>query len=111
MGTATQEQEAPADVADVAKPAKLTVTSAVDEWSETTAAIEVLSDRRKTAAEFLLAHGLKTGRRAFLGRVAMERTGGSLVFDQAQAKKDLEAAGYPIPKKRTKLGWTLKFLK
>ncbi len=106
----TQAQAADAGVKP-GKPGKLTVTEAVDQWTETTAAIEVLSALRDKAKETLIEHGKSTGVRAFLGRIAMVSTGGSLVLDQAQAQKDLEAAGLPIPKRPTKLGWTLKLLK
>jgi hypothetical protein len=89
---------------------KLTIARAVDQYVEAMHAIEVLSDLRDKAKEMLITHGERTGRRTFLDRLAMERTGGSLVLDQAQAKADLTEAGLPIPKKRSKLGWTLKLL-
>jgi hypothetical protein len=115
MGSGTvQAQESPVDAdlsAEPAKPRPLTVTSAVEQYTETMAAIEVLGDLCDTAKEWLIEHGKSTGRRTFLDRIAMERTGGARVFDQAQAKLDLEAAGLPIPKKSSKLGWTLKVLK
>jgi hypothetical protein len=88
---------------------KLTISAATDQWAETTLAIEGLTVLRKEAAEVLLAHAEKTGRRTYKDRVAVVRSGGSLILDQPAVVAYL---GDKIAqfKTRTKLGWTLKLL-
>lgn len=87
---------------------KMTLAEATDEWVEATAAIQLLEAKRKVATEILKAHTEKTNRRTYFDRVAVERSGGSLVMDQDAVKERL---GADTPYKRSKLGWTLKLLK
>jgi len=95
---------------DAVKRRKLTLGDAIDQWAETTLAIEGLTILRKEAAEVLLAHAEKSGKRTYKDRIAVVQTGGSLVLDQPRVVKYLGAklAGF---QKRTKLGLTLKLLK
>ena len=112
MGTTAPVKEAEAVEPVVSEePRKWTVTTAVDAFADTTNAIAGLVDVRDDAKKFLLEHGQKTGRRTFLDRIAMERTGGSLVLDQGAVKDHYAELNLPLPKTRSKLGWTLKLLK
>lgn len=90
-------------------PRKLTLTDAVDQWERTTRAIEGLKILQKEAAEVLIDHGKKTGRRTFKDRIAMVATGGSLTLDQPAVKAYLGAKLADF-QTRTKAGWTLKLL-
>jgi hypothetical protein len=110
MGSATAS--APARAGRVSKPRKLTLSAAVDQWSETTLAIEGLSALRKEAAEVLLAHAERTGRRTYKDRIAVVQTGGSLVLDQGKVTEYLQARGQVLTdfQKRSKLGLALKLL-
>lgn len=89
---------------------KLTISDAVDQWERTTNAIDGLSILRKEAAEVLLEHAARTGKRTYKDRIAVVRSGGSLVLDQA-AVRDYLGAELKDFQTRTKLGWTLKLLK
>lgn len=91
------------------KPRKLTVADAVDQFESTTRAIEGLAGMRDEAKRVLLAHAEKTGKRTFADKVAVVRSGGSLVLDQAKVRDEL-GARLPDFQTRTKLGWTLKLL-
>ncbi len=110
MGAATAEPQAPAAGADVSKPAKLTVSKAVDQWAETTLAIQGLTILRNEAAKVLLDAAERTGRRTFRDRIAVVQTGGSLVLDQAKVRDYLgsKLADFQV---RTRLGWSLKLLR
>ena len=107
----TAETEAQAADAGVsAKSRKLTIAKAVDQWAECTLAIEGLTILKKEAADVLLKHAEKTGRRSFRDRIAVVRTGGSLVLNQAKVREYLGAQLVDF-QSRTKLGWALKLLK
>jgi hypothetical protein len=93
-----------------AKPRRLTVANAVDQWAETTLAIQGLEILRKEAAGVLLAHAAKTGRRTFRDRIAVVQSGGSLILDQRKVREFL-GARLAAFQTQTKLGWTLKLLK
>jgi hypothetical protein len=82
----------------------------VDQWAETTLAIEGLTILRKEAAAVLLANAERTGRRTFKDRIAVVQTGGALVLDQGKVREYLGAALADF-QVRTKLGWSLKLLK
>jgi hypothetical protein len=103
-----QEWREPAEAP--AKPRKLTVANAVDQWAETTLAIQGLEILRKEAAGVLLAHAEKTGRRTFRDRIAVVQSGGSLILDQKKVREYL-GARLAAFQTQTKLGWTLKLLK
>ena len=70
---------------------KLTIARAIDQWEQTTLAIEGLTVLRKEAAEVLLAHAEKTGRRTYKDRIAVVSSGGSVVLDQARLRQFLGA--------------------
>jgi hypothetical protein len=109
--TTTEKPPAAAAVEDApVKARKLTIADAVNQWAETSLAIEGLTVLKKEAAEVLLAHAEKTGKRTFKDRIAVVQTGGSLVLDQAAVREYLGAklANFQT---RTKLGWSLKLLK
>lgn len=89
---------------------KLTVSDAIDQWAETSLAIQGLEALRKEAAAVLLAHAEKTGKRTFKDRIAVVQSGGSLVLDQAKVREELGARLVDF-QKRSKLSWTLKLLK
>ena len=89
---------------------KLTQAKAIDQWCETTRAIEGLKVLQKEAADFLVAHGEKTGKRTFGDRIAMQSTGGSLILDQKRVREFLGARVAEF-QTRTKLGWSLKLLR
>lgn len=105
--------KAPPAAAAVLKPAparKLTLANAIDQWAETTLAIEGLKVLQKEAAKVLLASADRTGKRTFKDRIAVVQTGGSMVLDQAAVREHLgsKLADFQT---RTKLGWSLKLLK
>lgn len=89
---------------------RLNLNKAIDQWAETTRAIERLKVLQKEAAEVLIAHGEKTGRRTFGDSIAMQSTGGSVVLDQAKVREFLgpRLAEFQT---RTKRGWSLKLLR
>jgi hypothetical protein len=89
---------------------KLTLQAAIDQWCETTLAIEGLQALRKEAADVLLDNAERTGRRTFKDRIAVVRSGGSLILDQTKVR-ELLGARLPDFQTRTKLGWTLKLLR
>lgn len=89
---------------------KLTLTEAVEQWEQTTRAIEGLQIVRKQAAAVLLEHAEKTGKRTYKDRIAVVQTGGSMILDQAAVREYLGAQLVKFQTK-TKLGWTLKLLK
>jgi hypothetical protein len=107
MGSAVADRPARAAVT---RPRKLTVAQAIDQWAETTLAIEGLEALRKEAAKVLLDSAERTGRRTFKDRIAVVQTGGSLVLDQARVRDYLgeKLADF---QKRTKMGLSLKLLK
>lgn len=107
---ATETQAGPAAGAAVDPPRKLTVSRAIDQWAQTTLAIEGLEVLRKEAAKVLLDHAEKTGRRTFKDRIAVVQSGGSLVLDQAKVREYLGDRLTDF-QKRSKLGWSLKLLK
>lgn len=118
----TAQAEAPparAPVAKARKPPtpkalqerKLTVTSATEQYVTTTKAIEGLADLQRAAKEFLIESGRKTGRRTFLDQIAMVRTGGSNVVDHAAVADHYAKLELPLPRTKSKLGWSLKLLK
>jgi hypothetical protein len=88
---------------------KLTIARAIDQWVETTQAIEGLKPLQKEAAEVLLEHARRTGRRTFKDRIAVTDTGGSLILDQAKVVEYLGARLRDF-QTRTKLGLSLKLL-
>lgn len=92
------------------KPKKLTLAQAIDQWAETTRAIEGLTPLRNEAAKVLLEHAEKTGKRTFKDRIAVVQTGGSLVLDQPKVVEHLGDRLRDF-QKRTKMGWSLKLLK
>jgi hypothetical protein len=111
VGTAVEDRPARAPVTPRAlRKRKLTIAQAVDQWCETTRAIEGLKGLREEAAKVLLENAERTGRRTFKDRIAVVQTGGSLVLDQAKVREYLgeKLADFQT---RTKLGWTLKLLK
>lgn len=115
MGTAEAEAQA-TDAAVTREPRtpsalrKMTLKAAIDEWATTTKAIEGLRMIQADAAKVLLENADRTGRRTFGDRIAVVRTGGSLVLDQAAVKEELGGRLEQFMKK-TKLGWSLKLLK
>ena len=88
---------------------KLTVTQAIDQYESATRAIEGLTGLRDEAKRVLLEHAEKTGKRTFKDRIAVVRSGGSLILDQRKVRDEL-GARLPDFQTRTKLGWTLKLL-
>lgn len=116
MATATKAPPAraslkrPAPTPRVLQKRKLTIADAVEQWERTTNAIDGLSILRKEAAEVLLEHAERTGKRTYKDRIAVVRSGGSLILDQA-AVRDYLGAKLKDFQTRTKLGWTLKLLK
>ncbi|HWF25144.1 MAG TPA: hypothetical protein VG275_06845 [Solirubrobacteraceae bacterium] len=89
---------------------KLTLSAAIDQWAETTRAIQGLEILRKEAAQVLLEHAERTDRRTFKDRIAVVRSGGSVVLDQAKVREHLGARLAEF-QTTTKLGWSLKLLK
>jgi hypothetical protein len=89
---------------------KPTLNDAIDQWETTTRAIEGLKATRDAAAAVLLEHAERTGRRTFKDRIAVARSGGSLVLDQPAVREFL---GDRLPEfqTRTKMGFSLKLLK
>ena len=118
MGTDTAS--APARASRVKKPRtpkalrkkKLTLSAAADQWESTTKAIEGLTELRRQAADVLLAHAEKTGRRTFKDRIAVVQTGGSLVLDQPKVLEYLQARGQVLRdfQRRSKSALSLKLL-
>jgi hypothetical protein len=92
------------------KARKLTISDAVNQWAETKLAIEGLTILNKEAAEVLLAHADRTGKRTYKDRIAVVQTGGSITLDQGKVKAFLGAKLADF-QSRTKLGWSLKLLK
>jgi hypothetical protein len=92
---------------------KLTLREATEQWAETALAIEGLKMLQAEAGAVLLAHSEKTERRAYFDRVAVVRSGGSLVLDQAAVRDELPAERFVEGDlmRRSKLGWSLKLLK
>jgi hypothetical protein len=107
MASAQATENAPAAAA---VKRKLTIANAVDQWAETTLAIQGLIVLRDEAAKVLLANAQKTGKRTFKDRIAVVQSGGSLVLDQS-AVRDYLGARLGDFQKRSKLGWSLKLLK
>jgi hypothetical protein len=99
--------QGPAARADVRRP--LTVSAAVDQWAECQLAMDGLKVLQKEAADVILRNALRTGKRSYKDRVAVVRSGGSLVLDQEAVRAYLGAKLEQF-QKRTKLGWTLKLL-
>lgn len=89
---------------------KLTLAAAIEQWEQTTNAIDGLNILRKEAAEVLLDHAERTGRRTFKDRIAVVQSGGSLILDQAKVREYLGARLIDF-QTRTKTGWSLKLLK
>jgi hypothetical protein len=113
MVPAPQTQAPPARAAVESEPVKarkLTLANAVDQWAECSLAIDGLTALKKEAGEVLLAHAIKTGKRAYKDRIAVVQTGGSLVLDQ-KAVRDYLGAKLVDFQTRTKLSWSLKLLK
>lgn len=110
MVPTAQAQKPPARAAVAREPRKLTIADAIEQWERTTLAIDGLTVLRKEAADVLLAHAAKTGRRTFKDRIAVVATGGSLILDQAKVKAELGARLVDF-QTRTKLGCSLKLLK
>jgi hypothetical protein len=92
---------------------KLTLREAAEQWVETTDAIAGLKELQKEAADVLIAHVERTSRRTFFNLIAAERSGGSLVMDQAAVRAALPAERFVDGDlmKRSKPGWTLKRLR
>lgn len=88
---------------------KLTLSAAVDQWAEATLAMEGLKVLRDEAAKVLLENAERTGKRAFKDRIAVVRSGGSLVLDQEAVRAYLGVRLSEF-QKRSKLGWSLKLL-
>ncbi len=94
-------------------PRKLTLKVAAEQWARTTRAIEGLRLLQADAGKFLLDNAEKTGKTHFGDEIAVVKTGGSTVFDQAKAKDRLLELGEDLAKfmKKSKFGRSLKLLK
>lgn len=108
--TMTPPAARPAPTPKVLQKRKLTLAAAIDQWAEATRAMEGLKVLRDEAARVLLDHAEKTGKRTFKDRIAVVRTGGSLVLDQPKVRDYLGERLRDF-QKRTDLGWSLKLLK
>lgn len=96
-----------------AQKKKLTIGEAVEQYAETSRAIAGLEMLQSEAKAAIVAHGERTGKRTFLDRVAMVRSGGSLRMDQAAVREVIPAERFVEGDlmKRDRLGWQLKLLK
>jgi hypothetical protein len=92
---------------------KLTLATAIEQFERCDDAIEGLEPLRDRAKAFILDHAERTGRRTYVDRIAVKRTGGQKYLDQAAAKARLTELGERVEDfiKRGRRGWTLERLK
>jgi len=91
------------------KKTKLTVAQAADMWLMADAAIRHQTAVKEEAAEVMHAYFVRTKRHVYQDKISRERTGNTLILDQAKVRAYLGARLREF-QTRTKSGWTLKRL-
>lgn len=99
---------APATAPRITKRA-LTLAEAADQWERAKRVIDAATPELEEAAEVLLAHFEKTGRRTYKDRIALTIGSARLILDQAKVRAFL---GKRLPdfQKRTKPSRSLTLL-